>query len=232
MSIGAGSLWAIRTQREPSPAFQQAAKLGLGVAIVWAGLEVCWDGFGGGFGRVVGQLGMLLLSLTLGRITGKTLRLQKGFNALGQRARSHFQKLASPGANSIRGDVVATCSILFCATPISILGALIEGLAGNTKPMIVKAAMDGLAAVSFTKCFGRGVLISVVPVLAFQGTVTLAAKLMAPWLLQGDFVDPVMRVAGILFFCVALVVLEIKRIEIADYLPSLIIAPAIAWLFR
>ncbi len=232
VSIGAGSLWALRTQREPSPAFQQAAKLGLGVAIVWVGLGVCWDGFGGGFKRILGQLGLMLAALTLGDISGRLLRLQKGFNWLGQKARNHFQTVAAHGARSIEGEVVATCAILFCATPISILGAVVEGLAANPKPLIVKAAMDGLAVVSFTQCFGRGVLVSVIPLLAFQGTITLAARWAEPMLHQRDLVDPVLRVAGLLLFCVALVVLEIKRVEIANYLPSLVIAPILVWVFR
>lgn len=232
VSIGAGSLWAAKTRREPSQAFQQAAKLGLGVAIVWVGLEVCWDGFGGGFKRVLGQLGLLLAALTLGNISGRLLRLQKAFNWLGQKARRHFETVPASGSGSLHGGVVSTCAILFCATPISILGAIVEGLAGNPKPLVVKAVMDGLAAVSFTRCFGRGVLAGMIPVLAFQGSMTLAARWIEPMLHQRDLVDPVMRVAGLLVFCVALVVLEIKRVEIANYLPSLVFAPFLIWVFR
>ena len=232
VSIGVASLWCTRTRREPSPAFQQAAKLVLGVAIVWVGLGVCWDSFGGGFKRVLGQLGLLLASLTLGNIAGKWLRLQKGFNWLGQKARRHFETQTTDGNLSQRNGVVTTCAILFCATPISILGALIEGLSGNSKPLIVKSVMDGLAAVSFTRYFGSGVLVSVIPLLAFQGTLTLAARWIGPTLHQHDLVDSVMRVGGLLVFCVALVVLEIKRLEIANYLPSLVIAPILVWFLK
>ncbi len=118
VSIGVGSLWAVKTQREPSPAFQQAAKLGLGVAIVWVGLEVCWDGFGGGFKRVLGQLGLMLAALTLGNIAGRLLRLQKGFNRLGQKARRLFQTVPADGARSLRakcpGPTPPTPRLLLC----------------------------------------------------------------------------------------------------------------------
>ncbi len=232
VSIGAGSLWAMRTQREPSDASQQAVKLGLCIAIVWVGLEVCWDAFGGGLKRIMGQLGLMLAAMTLGNVVGRLLRLQKGFSWLGQKARHHFQSVSTDGVSTLRGGVVATCVILFCATPISILGALIEGLSGNPRPLFVKAVMDGLAAVSFTKCFGRSVFISVIPLLAFQGTLTLAARWMEPMLHQRDLLDPVLRVAGLLVFSVALVLLEVKRLELANYLPSLIFAPLLVWLFR
>jgi uncharacterized membrane protein YqgA involved in biofilm formation len=37
---------------------------------------------------------------------------------------------------------------------------------------------------------------------------------------------------GLLVFCIALIILELKKIELADYLPSLAWAPFIAWLWK
>jgi len=39
-------------------------------------------------------------------------------------------------------------------------------------------------------------------------------------------------VGGLLVFCVALVVLELKKFELGDYLPSLVTAPLVTWLLR
>jgi uncharacterized membrane protein YqgA involved in biofilm formation len=74
---------------------------------------------------------------------------------------------------------------------------------------------------------------SAIAVLAFQGTITLlCARVAAPFLLTHDLLWPVEAVAGMLIFTVALVILQLKRIELADYLPSLVAGPAIAWLWR
>jgi uncharacterized protein len=74
--------------------------------------------------------------------------------------------------------------------------------------------------------FGPGVLLSAVPVLAVQGTITLiAARIVEPTLQLHNLVDSVNAVGGLLVFSVALVMLGLKRIALADYLPSLIVAP-------
>jgi len=62
--------------------------------------------------------------------------------------------------------------------------------------------------------------------LAFQGTIALTCRLfIGPWLEAQGLIGPVIATAGVLMFAVALVILESKRIHLADYLPSLIVAP-------
>jgi uncharacterized membrane protein YqgA involved in biofilm formation len=92
--------------------------------------------------------------------------------------------------------------------------------------------MDGLAAFSFVALFGWTVALSALPVLAFQGTISLAVGLLAlPWLSARHLVDPINATAGLLIFAVALLIFEVRRVEVADYLPSLIWAPLLTlWL--
>jgi len=76
------------------------------------------------------------------------------------------------------------------------------------------------------------VVLSAVPVFVFQALVTgIAARYLLPFLEQHGVLHPVDATAGLLIFCVSLVVFEIKKIEVTDYLPSLIVAPLLAhWL--
>jgi uncharacterized membrane protein YqgA involved in biofilm formation len=92
--------------------------------------------------------------------------------------------------------------------------------------------MDGLAAMGFVSVFGYGVLLAAIPVLAYQGTLTLIVARLEPFLHAHGLVDSVNSVNGMLIFCVSLIVLELKRIQLADYLPSLLVAPVIASLWR
>ncbi len=79
--------------------------------------------------------------------------------------------------------------------------------------------------------FGWGVVLAALPVLAFQGTITLAcAQWLRPWLEAHSLVDSANAVGGLLVFCVALIILELKRLELADYLPSLAFAPLLTWI--
>jgi uncharacterized membrane protein YqgA involved in biofilm formation len=76
-------------------------------------------------------------------------------------------------------------------------------------------------------------MIAALPVLVFQGTITLAcAQYLRPFLETHSLVDPVNATGGLLVCTVALVILQLKKIELADYLPSLAFAPMIAWVFR
>jgi uncharacterized membrane protein YqgA involved in biofilm formation len=89
----------------------------------------------------------------------------------------------------------------------------------------------------FVRLFGWGALLSVVPVVALQGTITLFGQWLLPFLEAHssgghELVNALNGVAGLMIFSVALVILELKRLELADYLPGLIVAPLIAWLWR
>ena len=93
--------------------------------------------------------------------------------------------------------------------------------------------MDGLATMGFVSIFGWGVMLAALPVLALQGSVTLAcAQFLKPFLEAHRLVDPLNATGGLLVFTVALVILELKKIELADYLPSLAFAPLLAWVCR
>lgn len=85
----------------------------------------------------------------------------------------------------------------------------------------------------FASLFGGSVLLAAIPVLALQGTITLVtARLLEPFLSMHNLIDPVNAVGGLLVFCVALIMLGLKKIELTDYLPSLAVAPLLTWLFR
>jgi uncharacterized membrane protein YqgA involved in biofilm formation len=157
------------------------------------------------------------------------LRLQKTSNRLGQFARERMAG-AKPGDANRFLNGFSVCAALFCAAPIGILGAISDGLSGDFAPLAVKAVMDGLAAMSFVSLFGWGVLFSAVPVLVLQGTISLAcARFLLPLLEPHSLVDPVNATAGLLIFCVALIIFEVRKIEVTDYLPSLVFAPLLTW---
>src|SRR5262245_14067090 len=172
--------------------------------------------------------------MILGRLTGRLLRIQKGLNRLGKYARERFSK-ATPDQPHRWSEGFVTCTILFCVGPMAILGSIQDGLNGHWQTLGAKAVMDGLATMAFVGTFGWGAILAVVPVVAYQGTISLAAKSLAPF-----FQDPahapllaaLNATGGLLVFCIALIILELKKIELADYLPSLAWAPFLAWLWK
>lgn len=223
------------TRRKPlAPASESWFKVVLGAFTVFYGLRLSWQSISGSFLEMLKQLTIVILSLTLGKLLGHALHLQKMSNRLGQRARENISstKPDDPDRNSIG---FKTCAALFCAAPLGILGSIQEGLSLSEYfyPLAIKAVMDGLASMGFVSLFGPGVVLSAVPVLALQGSITLlVSRVLEPFLTLHNLTNPINAVGGLLVFCVALVMLGLKRIELADYLPSLIVAPLLAWLWR
>src|SRR5437773_3386059 len=226
-----GGVAGLTAKKQLTLAHQTALKILLGAFTVYVGLSAAWQGLHGGFLQILKQLGIVLLALMLGNLTGKLLRIQKSLNHLGQYAK---QKISGTRAAAPRrsGEGFITCSILFCVTPIAVLGSLQDGFANNFKTLVVKSVMDGLATMAFVTTFGWGAILSIIPVIACQGTLTLLARLAQPWLSQHALLDSINATAGLLVFCIALIILELKTIELADYLPSLVFAPLLAWWWR
>jgi uncharacterized membrane protein YqgA involved in biofilm formation len=229
--IVAGGMVGLTLRKQPSAPTQVGIKTALGVTTGLVGLHLTWISLSGGLGGSLKQLGIAVIAMILGRMLGRLLRIQKGMNRLGQYARDQFAEAAP--ANAARfSDGFVTCTVLFCAAPLSILGAVQDGLDGHWGALGVKACIDGLAAMAFMPVFGWGAILSVIPVFAFQGTITLAVRLLSPFASERGLIDPIHVVGGLLVFCVALLVLEVRRIEVGDYLPSLLVAPILAWIWR
>jgi uncharacterized membrane protein YqgA involved in biofilm formation len=226
-----GGIVGLTASKPPSLAHQAALKILLGAFTVYAGLSATWQALNGSFPQVLKQLTIVLLALMLGNLTGKLLRLQKSLNHLGQYAKQNISR-AHPASPRRSSEGFITCSILFCVTPIAVLGSLQDGLTGNFKTLVVKSVMDGLATMAFVTTFGWGAILSVIPVIACQGTLSLLARLLQPYLAQHALLDSVNATAGLLVFCIALIILELKKVELADYLPSLAFAPLLTWLWR
>lgn len=221
-------------RRKPlSPARESFFKVGLGVFAVYYGLRLTWLSLNGPWLHIFKQLLIAVLALMLGKLVGGLLRLQKMSNHLGRAARERISA-AQPNDSRRVSEGFKACAALFCAAPLGILGALQEGLLpGYFYPLAVKAVMDGLATMGFVAIFGSGAMLSALPVLAAQGTFTLlSSQFLKPFLEQRGLVDSVNAAGGLLVFCVGLVIFNLKKIALADYLPSLAFAPLLTWWWR
>jgi hypothetical protein len=226
-----GGILAFSLRRQPAASTQMAIKGLLGVATVFVGLRLTWISLGGTFWTFGKQLLIVVLALTLGRLTGHLVGFQKSLNKLGQFAK---QKMAgaAEGKTQSWSDGFSTGAILYCVTPLAIIGPLLDGLSDQWHPLAIKAVMDGLATMSFVAIFGWSIVLSVIPVIAWQGTIALAARMIEPHVAHSALLDSVNATGGLLVFCVALIILELKKIELADYLPSLAFAPLLTWIWR
>ena len=220
-------------RRRPLPAASEAFfKVALGAFTVFYGLRLTWISVSGSSFQILKQLLIAVLAMMIGRLAGRLAQLQKMSNRLGRGARERMAG-AKPDDPRRISEGFKTCAVLFCAAPLGILGAVQDGLSGYFYPLVVKGLIDGFATLGFARMFGWGVIMAALPVLAFQGTITLAcAHFIEQFLRSRGLVDSVNAAGGLLVFSVALVILDLKRVELADYLPTLLFAPLITAIWR
>jgi uncharacterized membrane protein YqgA involved in biofilm formation len=227
LAIVIGTLFGLARKTPVTAENQVFIKIVLGAATVFVGVRLTWISVTGGLWQFLWQLGIVILAMMLGKLTGRLLRLQKLSNRLGHFARDRIAAVQKSKPNGI-SDGVNVCAALFCAAPLGILGATSEALGGGPAPLIIKAVMEAMAAMGFVAMFGWGVGLSALSVLAFQGTIALLVSQFAlPLLSSHGLVGIVNATAGMLIFSVSLLIFEVRRVEIADYLPSLVWAPLI-----
>ena len=214
--------------KKPIPARTQGKiQFFLGVFTVWYGLEMVVLNLNGTIWQRLKLLGIVMVEMVLGKLTGKVLRLQKLSNATGQFA---TRKMAAGGMARINDGFQVTTA-LFCVAPLAVLASVAEGLNGSSPLFYIKTIMDGMATMGFLATFGWGVTLSAIPVLAWQGAIIRGVEMLDPVMKAHaqPLRDSVVATDGLLVFCVALIILQLKKVAVAEYLPSLAVAPLLTW---
>ena len=225
-----GGLFGLARRKPLSARTQIFFRNALGTATVFFALRLVWLSLNGTFLSCLKQFFLAALAVTLGNLLGKLLRLQKLSNRLGRYATG---LMASAEHNPARkmADGFCACTILFWAAPLGLIGAVADGLAGYFYLLAIKAVMDGLAMTSFVKMFRWPAALSALPVFAFLGVITAVCQVyVRPFLDQHELIDSVNAAAGLSASAVALVIFEARKVELANYLPALAVAPLLAWL--
>ena len=236
-AIAVGAMLALATRWEIPVRLQQQVKVLLGAATAWCGLMLVWKGltWNGALSGTVKfffhQFAVVLVTMVAGSILGKLCGLQKLMNRIGQSAKARLERVSREG-RAAAGEGFMAAVLLFCAAPLGWAGALTDGLRHYFQPLAVKAVMDGLAAFSFARLFGWTAVLVAVPVAAFLTAVTLLANRLEPWLALQGTLGVVEATLGFIITYVALVIFEIKKVEIANYLPCLVVGPLLMKLSR
>ena len=167
---------------------------------------------------------VVLGSLLVGGIVGSLLRLEQRVEGLGAwlQARLTREEGSAERRRFVEGFVAS--SLLFCTGPLTVLGSLNDGLGRGADQLFLKAALDGFAALAFAASFGWGVAASALTVIVVQGGLTVAGVLLGD-VLPDAHVAALTAVGGLLLVGVALRLLRVREIPVADLLPALVVAP-------
>jgi uncharacterized membrane protein YqgA involved in biofilm formation len=172
---------------------------------------------------------LALLALVAGGLLGEWWQIEPRLTQLGDRLKAKVKG----GGKFTEGFVAA--SLLFCIGPMTILGSINNGLAGDNTLLTLKATMDGLASVALTGSYGTGVGFSALTVLIVQGSLSLLAGLFAT-LIPAPTTDPhilaVTGIGGLMILGLGFNLLEISHIRVASFLPALALGPLVVVLVR
>ncbi len=168
---------------------------------------------------------LVVVSLVLGALIGEFFDLEGRVLSLGERLKKRF------GSGEERFvDGFVTASVLFCTGAMAILGSLEEGLGRFPNLLFTKSFMDGTFSVAFAASMGAGVLFASVPILFYQGGMTLFAARLQGYLTP-ELIDDLSSVGGILLVGLALSILDLKHYRITNMLPALPLVIALSFLF-
>ncbi len=170
---------------------------------------------------------VILGSLLIGALIGSALHLEEKLEVFGEDLRKRFK--ASKESPFIEGFV--SSSLLFAIGPLAILGSISDGMGTGIDQLLLKSILDFFAAMAFATSLGWGVAASSIPVGIYQGSWTLVGVGLGS-ILSGYQIAAMTVCGGLMLLCIALRLLKIKEVAVANLLPALAIAPLFALLIH
>lgn len=219
-----GSLLGLRLKQAFPERFRQIIFQAIALGTLLVGIQMALD---------IKDPLAFIISMLLGGVLGEGLRLEQLFQNWGESLKKRLRI-----GDARFSDGLITAFLIFCVGSMTILGALNEGLVGDRQLLNIKSVLDGVTSVALAASYGVGVLFSIVPMLLFQGSITLLAGLFGYLLVdaQGEFTETgllyigqLKAVGGVLIVGISFNLLEVAKIRIANLLPALLLVVPITW---
>ena len=197
------------------------AGLGMITLVIGVDLALAWGGPGTSRSTPL----YVLAGVLIGGLVGEALGIERRLEQLGDFVQARLSK----SEHSTVSEGFVDASLLFCVGSLTIVGSIQDGLTGDYQILATKAILDGFAAIALAATLGWGVGLSAVTVLVVQGSLTLGAGFFDD-ILVGETLAVLTSAGGVTIIGIALKLLELKDVKIGNFLPALVIAPALVGL--
>jgi hypothetical protein len=168
---------------------------------------------------------ILVFSMVIGAILGTMMDLEKLINRFSEKLKTKIKT-----DNNKFSEGMISAFLLYCMGSMTILGAFEEGLGSSPNLLLAKSLMDGVSSIALSAGLGVGVIFSVVPLMLYQGGLTLFANLLNDKLSE-PIINELSAVGGLMLIGMGLNILEIAKIKVINLLPALVIVVVLVWLF-
>ncbi len=196
---------------------RQTVVLGLGLVTAVVGMQAA-----------LGTQNVLLImgGVLLGGILGEWAHIEDRLERFGGWLEDRF---GGKGDERSITRAFVTASLVFCVGPLTVVGSIQDGLTGDYTLLAIKSVLDGFAALAFAATMGPGVLLSIATIVVLQGGLSLVAMgvggalgevtRQTPWVIE------MTAAGGVLMLGISLLLLEVRRIRVANLLPAVVLAP-------
>ncbi|MEM2092620.1 MAG: DUF554 domain-containing protein [Candidatus Bathyarchaeia archaeon] len=187
---------------------------GIGLVTLFIGFQMAMK---------TGNLVVLFFSMLIGAIIGELLNIEGHIEGFGNLIKS---KISAREDKFVEGFI--TAFLIFCMGSMTIVGSIEDGLNGNPSILYAKSMLDGFASISLASVLGAGVLFSAIPLLLYQGGITLLASLSKVFFTEA-VINELSATGGIILIGLGINLLEIRKIRVANLLPSLLVSATITY---
>ena len=226
-AILAGGILGLTFGKFMKPRYQETLTMACGVSVIFLGIAGTMEKMMTvtAQGLVSGGTMMIIGSFVLGSLLGEWMNIEQHLEEFG----GWLKRKTGSSRDHRFVDGFVTASLTVCIGAMAVVGAIQDGIYGDYSILLAKAALDFIIILVMGASMGKGCLFSAVPVGLFQGSVTLLARLIEPFMTEGAL-DDLSLTGSMLIFCVGVNLLWGKKVKVANMLPALLIA--VIWALR
>lgn len=214
-----GSCIGLIFKKGISKKYSDAVLTGIGFCTILIGIQ----------GMLKGENVLVsIFSMVLGAIVGTAIDIDKRLSQAGDFLSEKLKKGDGEKVGIAQGFV--TASLLFCVGAMTIVGSLNSGLKGDHTMIYTKSVLDLFSSMMLSASLGVGVIFAAIFVFIFQGGIVLLAGVLEP-LLNAGAIAEITCVGSLMILALGLNLTGISKFKVANYLPALLFAPVVCYLF-
>ena len=161
---------------------------------------------------------LLIFSLVLGGLLGEVINIEEKMDILGEK----IKKAVRAEKDNLFVEGFVNVSLIICVGAMAIVGSIQDGISGDYSLLATKAILDLVIVIVFASTYGSGAVFSAVPILVYQGGITLAAAIGGSFL-SDLIISDLSFIGNALIFCVGINIAFGKKFRVGNMLPALLV---------
>lgn len=230
VAVVVGGLLGLMIKKGFAQRFEKILMQGLGLSTIFIGISGVLKYMlvmENGSLSVRGTM-LLIFSLVIGSILGQLVDIEDKMERLGNKLKTAVKVKEDNGGRFVEGFV--TASLIICVGAMAIVGSMQDGLSGDFTMLLAKSLLDFVLVTILAAAYGVGVAFSAIPVLVYQGAITLIAAFFGS-VISDVLIEALSFVGSALIFCVGANLVKEKTFKVANMLPALLV-PIVVELWR